>query len=100
MTLSRYPTDQLFEEVAFVAYHFNWSHREILALPHWERRRWCAEISRINDQITAASGAEGAGVGIDLRTLAATERGQRAGSTAGPGSTATQGRQAGSGDGV
>ena len=38
----------LFEEVAFVAYHFGWDHRDVLEMPHWERRRWCEEISRIN----------------------------------------------------
>lgn len=49
--MNSYPTDRLYEEVAFVAYHFHWSHEEILNMPHWERQRWCAEISRINDRI-------------------------------------------------
>ena len=48
-----YPTDRLFEEVAFVAYHFGWSHDDVLNMPHWERRRWCAEISRINERMNA-----------------------------------------------
>ncbi|WP_049912511.1 DUF6760 family protein [Natrialba hulunbeirensis] len=43
--------DTLFEEVAFIAYHFGWSHDEVLTLPHWERRRWCGAISEINDRI-------------------------------------------------
>jgi hypothetical protein len=47
-----YPLDRLYEEVAFVAYHFNWSHDEVLALPHWERRRWCEEISAINERMS------------------------------------------------
>lgn len=47
----RYPLDRLYEEVAFVAYHFNWSHDEVLAMPHWERRRWCEEISKINEKM-------------------------------------------------
>ncbi|ELZ04086.1 hypothetical protein C482_03601 [Natrialba chahannaoensis JCM 10990] len=46
-----YDSDTLFEEVAFIAYHFGWTHDEILTLPHWERRRWCAAISDINDRI-------------------------------------------------
>lgn len=46
-----YPLDQLFAEVAFIAYHFNWAHDDILALPHWERRRWCDEISAINERM-------------------------------------------------
>ncbi|MGV2287323.1 DUF6760 family protein [Trinickia sp. YCB016] len=40
--------DQLYEEIAFVAYHFHWSYGEILAMEHAERRRWCDEISKIN----------------------------------------------------
>lgn len=47
--MTSYPIDQLYEEVAFVAYHFNWDHDDVLAMPHWERRRWCEEISRINE---------------------------------------------------
>ncbi|AGB17262.1 hypothetical protein Halru_2687 [Halovivax ruber XH-70] len=43
--------EDLFAEVAFVAYHFGWSHEEVLSLPHWERRRWCAEISEINERM-------------------------------------------------
>ncbi|WP_329956052.1 DUF6760 family protein [Collimonas silvisoli] len=40
--------DQLYAEIAFVAYHFHWSYGEILAMEHAERRRWCEEISKIN----------------------------------------------------
>ena len=47
-----YPLDQLYEEVAFVAYHFNWDHETVLTMPHWERQRWCEEISRINERMT------------------------------------------------
>jgi hypothetical protein len=43
-----YPLDQALEEVAFIAYHFHWSREESMRLPHRERRRWVAEISRIN----------------------------------------------------
>jgi hypothetical protein len=34
-----------------VAYHFGWSHDEVLNMPHWERQRWCTEISAINDRM-------------------------------------------------
>jgi hypothetical protein len=54
--VARYPLDRLYEEVAFVAYHFNWAHADVLALPHWERRRWCEEISRINERMNEESG--------------------------------------------
>ena len=43
--------DRVYEEVAFVAYHFNWSREEVLSMPHWERRRWCEEISAINERM-------------------------------------------------
>jgi hypothetical protein len=38
--------------VAFIAYHFHWSHDEILALEHRDRRRWCEAISAINRRLT------------------------------------------------
>lgn len=34
-----------------MAYYFNWSHEAVLSLPHWERERWCEQISQINDHI-------------------------------------------------
>ena len=43
-----YPLDQLRGEVAFIAYHFHWSDDRLLNMEHSERRRWAAEISRIN----------------------------------------------------
>ena len=49
--IETYPTDRLYEEVAFVAYHFNWSREEVMGLPHSERQRWCEEISAINERI-------------------------------------------------
>ncbi|ADQ69200.1 hypothetical protein G3I44_18715 [Halogeometricum borinquense] len=45
--------DVLFEEVAFVAYHFGWSRDEVLGMSHWERQRWCEEISDINEEMNA-----------------------------------------------
>lgn len=44
---------QLYREIAFIAYHFHWPYQDILALEHAERRRWCEEISRINEQMNA-----------------------------------------------
>ena len=43
-----YPVDRLYEEMAFIAFHFHWSRDELMALEHGERRRWCDEISSIN----------------------------------------------------
>ena len=46
-----YPERQLYEEIAFIAYHFHWSYAEIMQLDHRERRRWCEEISKINRRL-------------------------------------------------
>lgn len=49
-----YPVKLLYEEMAFIAYHFHWSQREIMQLEHCERRRWCKEISAINRGLDGA----------------------------------------------
>lgn len=46
--MTGYPLKELYEEIAFIAYHFKWNHDEIMAMEHRDRRRWCEEISRIN----------------------------------------------------
>jgi hypothetical protein len=38
----------MYEEVAYIAYHFHWSHEQLLLLEHAERRRWVEEIAKIN----------------------------------------------------
>ena len=47
-----YPLDRLYEEVAFIAYHFHWSLEEIMNMEHMERQRWVDEISKINRQLS------------------------------------------------
>jgi hypothetical protein len=47
-----YATDRLFEEVAYVAYHFHWSFEEILELEHADRRRFVEEIASINRRLS------------------------------------------------
>jgi hypothetical protein len=49
--VSRYPLDALYEEVAFLAYHFHWPRGEVLALEHLERRQWVERISVINQRL-------------------------------------------------
>ena len=44
-----------------MAYHFNWSHDEVLRMPHWERHRWCDEISAFNEKHNVEAGAGGHG---------------------------------------
>ena len=51
-----YPLKSLFQEVAFVAYHFHWAQESVMNLEHTERRRWVDEISSINRRMNAAEG--------------------------------------------
>jgi hypothetical protein len=48
-----YPLAALYEEVAFVAYHFHWPVEAIVNLEHAERRKWIKEISGINERRNA-----------------------------------------------
>jgi hypothetical protein len=38
----------LLEEVAYIAYHFHWSHDQIMGMEHRDRQQWVAQISQIN----------------------------------------------------
>ena len=49
--MTGYPLDRLFEEVAYIAYHFNWSLDDILNLEHRDRQFWLQEIAGINDRL-------------------------------------------------
>jgi hypothetical protein len=44
----------LFEEVAYIAYHFHWPYGQIMNLEHRERRRWVEEIAKINKRLNDA----------------------------------------------
>jgi hypothetical protein len=44
-------TDSLFEEIAYIAYHFHWALDDILDLEHPLRLRFADEISRINKRL-------------------------------------------------
>ncbi|MGW7542615.1 DUF6760 family protein [Streptomyces sp. NPDC054770] len=46
-----YAADRLYEEAAYIAYHFHWPSEEILGLTHAERLRWVTQIARINTRI-------------------------------------------------
>jgi hypothetical protein len=50
-----YPSDRLYEEVAFIAYHFHWSQADLLNLDHLSRKRWINEINKINQNLSNAS---------------------------------------------
>jgi hypothetical protein len=46
--------NHLFEEVAYVAYHFHWPYEQIMSLEHNERRMWVEEIGKINTRLNEA----------------------------------------------
>ncbi len=61
-----YPLDDLYEEVAFVAYHFHWSLGDILSLEHGDRQRFIKEISTINREMSEVAAAPAPSRGISL----------------------------------
>ncbi|WP_199566367.1 DUF6760 family protein [Streptomyces corynorhini] len=42
-----YAADLLYEEVAYLAFHFHWPLDQLLDLEHTERLRYVAEIARL-----------------------------------------------------
>ena len=49
-----YPLDKLYQEVAYIAYHFHWPLHDVLEMEHKERQIWIREISAINREINAS----------------------------------------------
>ena len=47
-----YPSKELYEEVAYIAYHFHWPLQDILDMEHRDRHRWVGEIGKINQRLT------------------------------------------------
>ena len=45
-----YAAERIYEEVAYVAYHFHWPLGDILDLEHAERTRYVGEIARLNQR--------------------------------------------------
>jgi hypothetical protein len=58
--------DRLYEEIAYIAYHFHWSRDEIMGIPHKERHRWVKEISESNKKINKAAEPEPAPMAASL----------------------------------
>lgn len=48
-----YPLDRLYEEMAYIAYHFHWSWDELVQMDHRERQRWVDEIVAINTRLNS-----------------------------------------------
>ncbi len=47
-----YATDRIYEEVAYVAYHFHWPLDDLMDLEHPTRRRFVMEIAKINRRLS------------------------------------------------
>jgi hypothetical protein len=56
--LTGYPSDLLYEEVAFIAYYLHWPYQQIMALDHRERQRWVSEVSTVNQRLNEAARKE------------------------------------------
>ena len=54
--IAGYPLGELYEEIAFVAFHFPWSETDVMDMEHRDRRRWVAEISKLNRRLSEAKG--------------------------------------------
>ena len=46
-----YPQEQLYQEMTFLSYYLHWSRNEVMSLDHRERRRWCQEVSDVNQKL-------------------------------------------------
>jgi hypothetical protein len=51
-----YAADRIYEEVAYVAYHFHWPLDDILDMEHRQRLRFVSEIASINTRLSEANG--------------------------------------------
>ena len=49
--MTGYPSERLYEEVAYLAYHFHWPYDQIMRLDHRERQRWVNEVAKINRRL-------------------------------------------------
>jgi hypothetical protein len=61
--MTRYPSDRLHEEVAYLAYHLSWTYQEVMQLDHRERQRWVTEVARIDQRTTGPQGPQPWGPG-------------------------------------
>lgn len=64
--VTRFPVEQLYKEIAFIAYYMHWNRDDILDMPHSERQIWCKEISEINNELSVSDGG-GSSSGREVR---------------------------------
>ncbi|MCC5950083.1 MAG: hypothetical protein JJT89_16660 [Nitriliruptoraceae bacterium] len=56
--MQRYPTDTLWDELTFLAFHLGWSLDDLLDLEHHDRRRLVARVAALDArQRVAPTGA-------------------------------------------
>lgn len=46
----RYPADELWDEIAYLAYHLHWGLETILDLEHGDRRRMVEAVAELNER--------------------------------------------------
>jgi hypothetical protein len=46
-----YPLTNLYEEVAYIAFHFHWPLDDIMRLTHVDRRIWVEQIAQLNRRL-------------------------------------------------
>ena len=51
-----YPPEQLFQEVAYLAYYFHWPYTQIMDMNHLERLVWVDQVARINKRLNETDG--------------------------------------------
>jgi hypothetical protein len=49
-----YPSDRLFEEVAYLSTYLGWAYDDVMSMDHGERRRWVKEVARMNAERSEA----------------------------------------------
>lgn len=48
--MMRYPTDALWQEMAYLAYHLHWDLAELLDLEHMDRVRMVRAVASLNER--------------------------------------------------
>ncbi len=44
----------MYKEMSFISYYFHWGNKDVMDMDHRSRRRWCKEISTINQSLSSS----------------------------------------------
>ncbi len=47
-----YPEAELYKEMTFLSYYCHWDYGTVMTLDHKQRRKFCAEVSAINRELS------------------------------------------------